>query len=272
MDASRAALSDASAASPPQRIVSLNPCLDAILVRVADRRHIAALSHYSRDAQSSSIAAVARTLPFTYESAEEIIALQPDLVLASRHSGVATRQALTRLGIAVATFGVPGTVSESVAQIREVAAHVGRGDRGEALVAQVEGALKSAGNGAGRRPIQALVFQSGGLVAGKDTLIGEVMQGAGFENVAARYGVGSWGTLSLEKLLADPPELLLSGRPRPGAPSWSERLIAHPALGKIAPRMRRAEFPPACLYCGGPVLIETARVLAEARTAFWSVS
>ena len=38
---------DAHAASPPHRIVSLNPCLDAILLDVADPSQIAALSRYS---------------------------------------------------------------------------------------------------------------------------------------------------------------------------------------------------------------------------------
>ncbi|MBI1186619.1 MAG: ABC transporter substrate-binding protein, partial [Alphaproteobacteria bacterium] len=74
----------------PRRVVSLNPCLDVILVHIADRTQIAALSHYARDASSSTIADIARTLPFTYESAEEILSLDPDLVLASTHSALAT--------------------------------------------------------------------------------------------------------------------------------------------------------------------------------------
>ena len=256
----------------PRRVVSLNPCLDVILVRVAERAQILALSHYSREPQSSSIAAIAKTLPVTYENAEEIIALRPDLVLASRHSGLATRQALTRLGVEVATFGVPATVEESVAQISEVAVRVGRPEAGEAVVAQVREALRAAAPETSKPRIRALVFQAGGLVAGKDTLIDEVMQSAGFENVGARYGVASWGTLSLERLVADPPDLLLSAEPRPGAPTWAERVLSHPALARIADRMKRAEFPAACMYCGGPVLIETARALVRARNDYWSAA
>src|SRR5689334_13603243 len=97
----------AIAQAAPLRIVSLNPCLDTTLVAVADRAQIAALSHYARDPYGSNIAEIAATLPITYESAEEVIALAPDLVLASRHSALATRNALTRLGIEVALFDVP---------------------------------------------------------------------------------------------------------------------------------------------------------------------
>ncbi|HUH09083.1 MAG TPA: ABC transporter substrate-binding protein, partial [Brevundimonas sp.] len=39
----------AVASAAPRRVVSLNACLDAILVHVADRGQIAALSHYARE-------------------------------------------------------------------------------------------------------------------------------------------------------------------------------------------------------------------------------
>jgi iron complex transport system substrate-binding protein len=273
----RRALASAAAAIFPGaahantlRVVSLNPCLDVILVHVAERAQIAALSHYSRDAQSSSIAAVAATLPFTYESAEEIIALRPDLVLVSGQAGLATRRALARLSIEVATYGLPNTIEESLAQITDVATRVGASARGAALVARIRSALAEAVRGNVRRPIQALVFQAGGLVAGRGTIIDEAMNLTGFENVAERYGVQQWGIAPLELLLADPPELLLSSRPAPGAPSGAERVLGHPALARIAPHMARADFPQPCLNCAGPVLLQTTQALVTARDAFWS--
>ena len=42
-------------------------------------------------------------------------------------------------------------------------------------------------------------------------------------------------------------------------------MVSHPALKAIAGRMRRVIFPERLLYCGGPTLIETARLLADAR-------
>jgi iron complex transport system substrate-binding protein len=251
------------------RVASLNPCLDTILVHVADRAQIAALSHYARQTQSSTIADIAATLPFTHESAEEIVALRPDLVLASGHSGLATRQALTRLNIEVATYGVPNSSEESLAQIEDIAARVGHAARGRALVQRIRDIIAQGERGAVRRPIKALVFQSRGLVAGEGTLTNEMMSRLGFENVAARYGVQQWGNAPLELLLADPPELLLANRAAPGALTGAERVLRHPALARIAPRMRRAEFPEACLYCGGPVLLQTTSALVAARDAFW---
>lgn len=255
----------ARAASRP-RVVSLNPCLDAVLVQVADREQIAALSHYARDPQQSSVPpAAARSFPITYESAEEVVALRPDAVLSAAHSSPATRAALKRLGVRAELFKVPNSWTENQDDIRRIAAIAGHPARGEALIARVDQAIRASAPPPGARPLEALVFQPNGFAAGEGTLVDEMMRKAGFINVASRYGLRKWGNVSLERLLADPPQVLLAGEPRPGAPTWAERLLDHPALAKVSHRMTRAAFPERLLYCGGPTLIDTAAALAAAR-------
>ena len=252
-------------AAAPRRVVSLNACLDVILVHVADRSQIAALSHYAREPQGSTIAPLARTLPYTWESAEEVIALAPDLVLASKHSSLPTRNALKRLHVDAALFAVPNTVAESLNAVARVAGLVGRPDRGARLIARINAAIAAAAPPAGARPLKALVFQPNGFAAGHGTLMDEMMRRTGFENVAARYGLNKWGNVPLERLLADPPEVLLCGEVAPGARSWADRIMTHPALAAIPDQMRQARLRERLLYCGGPVLIETAATLARAR-------
>jgi iron complex transport system substrate-binding protein len=254
-----------AAAGRPQRIVSLNPCLDVILIHVADRAQIAALSHYARDAYGSTFAPLARTLPFTHETAEEVIALRPDLVMTGRHSSLATRNALDRLKIPTALFGVPETVAESLEQVREVAAAVGHPERGEVLVAKIEAALAEAAPKPGTPPLSALVFMPGGFASGPGTLMDEMMRRMGLENAAPRYGLKSSRRVPLERIIADPPEVLLAGEAWPGAPNWALRVMTHPALSHVAGRMQRATFPERLLFCGGPVLIQTAAALSRAR-------
>ena len=41
--------------------------------------------------------------------------------------------------------------------------------------------------------------------------------------------------------------------------------MEHPALSHLAGGMNRAAFPERLLFCGGPVLIQTAAALARAR-------
>lgn len=260
-----AAASPALAAGAPRRIVSMNACLDTVLVRVADRGQIAALSHYARDPHGSTIADIARTLPFTYETAEEVVYLNPDLVISSAHSSLATRNALKRLGVPQARFSVPDTLAESYAQIREVAALAGHPERADSLIAQIEAALAAARPRPGQPRLTAAIFEPHGLTAGSGTLVGQMMERCGFENVAGRYGLKKWGNIPLERLIADPPQVLLAGETAPGALTWAERLVQHPALRRLSGRMHRAVFPTRLLYCGGPVLIHTVAALSKAR-------
>ncbi len=253
------------AQAAPARIVSLNPCLDAVLVEVAERSQIAAVSHYARDPHASSIAEIAATLPITYESAEEVIVLAPDLVMTSRHSALATRNALRRLGIQTELFDVPDTVEASVAQIRRIAHLTGHPEKGEALVARIEAAIAAATPAEGTPLIPAALMEPNGFTVGADTLTDELFRRTGFENVAARYGVGKSGNISLERLIADPPRVLFAGEPDPMMPGWAERVVRHPAMRKVSKQIIRAEFPQRLMYCGGAVIVESAAILAQTR-------
>ena len=186
-------------------------------------------------------------------------------MLTGRHSSPATRAALKRLGIRAELFAVPNTVEESLAQVRQVARAVHRPERGEALVARVEAALAAAAPKPGTPRLSALTYQARGFATGPGTMMDEMMRRCGLENAAVRYGLKRTGNVPLELLVADPPDVLLAGQAEPGAPTWADRVLGHPALSRVAGRMHRAAFPQQLTFCGGPVLIETARMLARAR-------
>ncbi len=261
-----AAASTAPAAvpPPPPRVVSLNPCLDAILLEVADPRQILALSHYAHEPTQSAVAAAARRLPFTFGSAEEVLALGPDLVLTGGEAAALGR-VLPRLHIREARFGVPASVAASEAQVRDIAALVGHPERGRLLNARIEAALRAGAPPPGARRLRALVFEAHGFASGPHTLMDELMRRSGFENAAARYGLDQTMDVPLERLLADPPEVLLAGRLAPGVPDWADRVLSHPALGALKGRMRQESFPEPLLFCGGPVIILAVKALAAAR-------
>ena len=255
----------APAWAAPKRIVSLGSCLDTDIVHLADRAQIAALSHYSGDPSTTTIYEMAKGIPLTQESAEEVILFRPDLVLTSRHSSLATRNALARLNIHTELFSEPQTVDESIVQVRRVAKLIGHEDRGEEMVARIQQALAEAAPPEGARPVAAVIFQRNGFSTGARSLVGEMLDRTGFVNVAARYGLKSWGYLPLEPVIADPPEALLAGAVEEGKPTWADRVLRHPALVAVGPRMKRVIFPDTLFNCGGPVLIQAAQVLGAGR-------
>lgn len=236
-------------------IVSLNPCTDAILAEVADPAQVLAVSHYSHDPRATSMPlAVARRFRATGGTVEEVLALDPDVVVGSSFMAPATRAAFERLGVRVEAVGIATTVAASEAQVRQLAALAGHPQRGEALVARIEGALAHAQTEG--PAVSAVLWQPDGIVPGEGELVSELMRRTGFTSQTAVRGMGQADYLALERLLADPPRVLLV--------AGSERGQRHPALSAL-PQMHTAAFDPALLYCGGPTIVRAAERLAEIR-------
>lgn len=254
----------------PMRIVSLNLCLDTLLLELAPPERIAAISHYALDPYRSMIAERAKTLPITYETAEEIVALRPDLVLTSRHSAPGTRHALTRVGVHFELFDVPKSIDASIAQVRQMAALLHRKEAGEALVARIEAAIEAARPPKNFVPLSAAVYhaadyQPDALTAGINTVTGQLMRVAGLDNVAERYGIKTYSPLSLELLVSAPPQVLLVGETSPGAPTHAEQIVQHRVMRSLQSRMIREAFPVRMLYCAGPTMIDALGALVAAR-------
>jgi iron complex transport system substrate-binding protein len=255
----------ALAEAAPKRIVSLSLCLDALLIELVPRERIAALSHYSRDPWRSTIAEIAQTLPITYETAEEVVALRPDLVLAGRHSAIATRHALKRVGIQFELFDVPTSVQESHEQVRRLAALLHEDTRGAALIARIDAALERARPHRVAPTLTAAVYQPGGLTAGIDTITDELMGVVGLDNLPAHYDVRQHRPIAMEDLLRSPPEILLVGETTRAAPTHAERIVNHRALRALEQRMARSGYPARLLYCAGPTMIHALDALVAAR-------
>lgn len=252
------------AAPPLPRIVSLNPCTDAILAEVADPEQVLALSSYSHDPASSSMdVAVARRFRAVGGTVEEVAALRPDLVLSGNFMAPATRGALERLGSRLELLPIAQTVGDSRAQVRRIAALAGHPARGEALIARIDAALAAARPAAGP-PVPALVWQSGGMVPGPETLIADLLVQTGFSNAAAARGLHQADLLPLEQVLADPPRVILTAGSLHGN---EDRLLRHPVLDALGGSTTRTPLDANLLWCGGPTIIRAAGRLAEIRRA-----
>lgn len=241
------------------RIVSLNPCVDAILAEIAPEQ-LVAVSHYSHDPASTSMdLALARRFVATSGTAEEVAALAPDLVVAGTFLPPATEQALVRMGFRVVKTGSIASVDDARAQVRDLAALTGRGHAGKAMVARIDRALAAAAPPAEVRPVPAMIWQDGGIVPGEETLVSDLLVRTGFANFSAGRGLGQGSVVPLEDVLADPPRVLMV--------AGGGRMMEHPALAALAPATKSVPLDPALTFCGGPTIPRAAARLTTIRAA-----
>jgi len=239
------------------RVVSLNPCTDAMAAELAAPGQLVAISHFSHDPAASSMDInAAQHFAATGGTVEEVLALDPDLVIAGTFMPPATRRALEDLGIRVETLGIASSIEQSQMQVRRMAGLFGREQAGEALARRIGAAVAASRPGKGEPTISTVLWQPGGIVPGEATLIGELMREAGFSSHSARLGMAQADYLPLETLLTDPPQLLLV--------AGDSRAQRHRALAR-ATGMQRARFDPSLLYCGGPTIVRAAQRLAAIR-------
>jgi iron complex transport system substrate-binding protein len=235
----------------PQSIVSNNPCIDAILAEVARPGQIAAVSQYSHSPDSGSAPLNwAKAHPALGQSAEEIIAAKPRLVLTGNLASTGTNDALRRAGIHLVTLGVPATIEDNIAQVRTIAKAIDREHAGEALAMRIEVAV--APTDLPREAPTAIIWQSGGFVAGKGTIQDAMLSRAGFTNASAAYGLNQWDVLPLETLIRQPPKVIFTAKPHP--------------MFALLKGTKVVTFPDKMLFCGGPTLIEAMRIMRGART------
>jgi iron complex transport system substrate-binding protein len=219
-----------AAAETPRRIVSIHLCADQVALALAHRERIVSLSYLSTDPSRSHMAEAAKGIRLNTGTAEEVVALRPDLVLAGFKSARTTVASLRSLGYRVVELAFATDFDAIRAQIRRVARLLGEIKRGESLIAGMDRRLKFAATDIpGNRPLAA-IYQPMGFTSGRGSLEHTLLAAAGFENLAVRLKMGALGHLPLETLVTAKPDLLVNWLGNDPSPSLSRAGYAHPAL------------------------------------------
>jgi len=248
----------------PQRIVSLNLCTDQLLIDLADRSRIAALSRLAADPVLSAVADRVSGLTLLRGRAEEVLALTPDLVVTSAYSTPETVSLLRRLGIKVVVIPLAGDLEGVRSAIRVLAEAIGDTEAGEAMIREFDRRLRAAAPPDDGRPT-ALAYQVNSLTSGPGGLIDAALTAAGFRNAAASRTLGPGGRLPLEMLVASPPDLVVLAN----SPDAFRTVIAdnlrHPAFRELLARHRHVEIEMPLWLCGTPAIATAVERLARVR-------
>lgn len=254
-----------AAAAPPQRIVSINVCADQLVQMLAPVDRVQALSFLASDPQMSVLAAQSSKYHLIRGQAEEVLPLDADLVIAGVYSTPATVALLRRLGERIEILPMTNDLDGIRANVRLVAGWLGRAAEGQAIIDDFDAKIADARPVPGTRRPTAIVYYVNSLTAGHGTLADAVLTAAGFDNLAAREGVEGEGYLPLEKLVANPPDLIVLGN---GAQHFKTIIadnLRHPALHRMLETVPSVVLPQALLMCDTPLVADAIDKLATAR-------
>jgi len=204
--------------SAPQRIISLTLGSDEILLSLVDKSRIVSMTRYADDEGISNIAAEAKGVGTrtTMDMIENIIALEPDLVILDTWADVNYIKQLRDSGITVYAFRTPGNIDEQKAVIAELAHVVGADEKGQELINWMDEKLRAVEEKlSALRPEQKLTVMDYGELgsSGKGTNFDDIVTRAGLINVISQAGIEGWPMISKEKIIEFDPDIII-------LPSW----------------------------------------------------
>lgn len=253
----------------PSRIVSLNPCTDQLVWMLADRNRIVSLSHLAADPQVSMIAKEVDVAHLNHGEAEEVLPLNPDLVLNGPFSHRAATLLLRRLGYRVIEVEAANSVADIRRHIRELGQILGTEDRAEEVIARMDARLAQLAPRPGEPSPSAINYQPNGFTAGNGTLIADVLRHAGFILPGGNTEWTGYSHLPLESLIANPPDILIIDNSYGDSPTLAQTVLIHPVLRELDQQTLRVSIPNRVWLCGIPDIVQAMEDLAKVRH-LWS--
>ena len=139
-------LSGEGAAAPPsharpERIMSLKVCTDELLLDLVPTSRIASITFLSREPASLRVWPQGARIPVNHNTAEEILAVHPDLILTDTFTPPALKPLLAKTGARVVEVPPAENFAQIRANVRLVARAVGEEKKGEVLIARMDSEL-----------------------------------------------------------------------------------------------------------------------------------
>jgi iron complex transport system substrate-binding protein len=244
------AAASAALADAPRRIASLNKCADQLLVTLVEPARIASVSPIASD-EFSFLAERLKDLPANSGRGEGVLLSNADLVLAGPFESRLRRDLLARQGFEIFLVNVWTRIDDGREQIRRLSRRLGAEAAGEALIADIDAALARS-RAIAPAPRTVLVLHRRGYTPGDTTILDELLRHVGLVPYSDRLGLPHGGMVSLERLVADPPDYLLVSESDGTGTDQGTALLWHPALLAAVPPERRLHVPARLTICGGP--------------------
>ncbi|VAX35576.1 hypothetical protein MNBD_UNCLBAC01-666 [hydrothermal vent metagenome] len=245
----------------PLRVVSMSLCSDELVLRLVDRENIAAVTKSALIPYISSVTEQAKGMKTIMGTVEEILMLDPDLIIAGEYTDRQKVSLLKQLGFNVKLMGNSKNFDELKNVIREVAQLTEEQSKAEVLIKDMEKRLQRLYI---EKPskINVVFYWPGGRVAGTETMIHSIMESAGVYNMAEQFGIQYYDVLNLENLVMNNPDLMIMSDYKTEIPTILREILSHPVITKGFPGRKTMHLPSQFLLCGSPANIDAAEILS----------
>lgn len=215
----------------PGRIVSVTLGSDEILSALVDKQRVVGVTHLVDDARMSNI-------PYWYPAniqrirgeVEEILALQPDLVIVTRYTRAETVRLLFGSGVPVVRLSGGHTFSDIEENITIISQITGTESRAQVLLADLRKITEQIKSRVNAQPLpRVLFYHLDGYTAGEGSTVDEMIRIAGGHNVVHEAGIKGSHKISEEMAIGMEPDIILvSGLAQSTQSKPSDFLIQHP--------------------------------------------
>jgi iron complex transport system substrate-binding protein len=135
--------------------------------------------------------------------------------------------------------------------------------RAEALLDGMDARLAAVRAAAAHRPRQsAILYDANGFTVGRPGITDDIMTIAGLDNLAPSLGIGEYGTLPLETMIAARADHIVHLVYRPGVPSLADAIVSHPALKASLGGRPMLNVRGGLLNCATPLVAQAAEEIA----------
>jgi len=231
---------DATIPAKPLRIHTLSVGYDEITFRLVDLARVVAVGNVTANPEFSNVADDAARVPGRVgRDAEQILALGPDLVVASPFANPDLVKKLRDARVPLVVADLVSSVDAQADNIRFLAYLYGEEERGEELVREVGQRIARLTAAVERHPRgtrpNVIVLEGGQTItaAGSGTTEDGLLQLAGARNAAAEAGISGNRDISLEAVPDMRPDYVVVTEGNPDRPTVLPKLQANPALATM---------------------------------------
>ncbi len=250
-------------AEAPKRVVSVNLCTDQMAMQLAAPDQLISISFLALDPQVSAMSQEAQNYPINHGGLEEIVSLEPDLVLAHEWTSPLLIASLQNFKIPTQIFSTPQTAAQIPDFVRAMGQALGQEPTAQSIIQDFNTELQNQLKALDQIPQgQTLInYGAGGWIGSANTLTTDLINLAKFENLARSEKYNYGGFMPLETLITSSPDVVLIDGVYP-ASSRAESLLAHPAILKSAPNLHHLQSSTAW-GCGLPQSLQGLSELIE---------